>query len=645
MAKKHVIYESFSKIDFILIRNNIKRDVSVWVIEPFPAYHHNKKGSRFFPSYLPGYITALINKGQISLLRAEDINAKEIYGLAADKAVQIVEYVYPEYRKEHSELFDYVANTLKSPITEDGFKMGLCNSIAEFYSVNMLLQRIAKIVGEGRVAVYPDTNVHTYLKIKRILEKSRQDYFKHSDIFFPFSTHVSGWFENIRNGLFTAGRLGAQTIASGIFEKVAIATVKKKKEFKYGVAVVGSRQLQGTKRGPDFIIDNIIINPEDVVYFPLFDLNREQRDLLEKVPGTIHYPPQIGKFYSNFKEWKKLVSYAVRKNYLRNAGEIHDTSTILFNYFRWKRVTEQVRFKHFITHCDFGSAHIGRNIALSQAGITTWYYTDSMNHGNNFIEEGKECMMRHPFWTYLHYDHFVTWDEALVKYYNQHPGSLKHNHVVGCLWSGHTQEINRARDVFKIIPSEYLKNRFVIAVFDTTYSTNGVTSYNEGIAFAKHIFTLVEEFTDIYVLLKEKKNRSIHKTLDPVNGRKLLELYDKLDTHQRITICSNEADTTDIISVSDLVISFPFTSTTFEALSIKRPAVWHDPIEYYKNTPYGKAEGVMTHGYMELKAKVLEMKKMNPQEYHNPLHPGSPLMDPYCDGKAIDRFRELLHSS
>jgi len=98
MAKKHVIYESFSKIDFILIRNNIKRDVSVWVIEPFPAYHHNKKGSRFFPSYLPGYITALINKGQISLLRAEDINAKEIYGLAADKAVQIVEYVYPEYR-------------------------------------------------------------------------------------------------------------------------------------------------------------------------------------------------------------------------------------------------------------------------------------------------------------------------------------------------------------------------------------------------------------------------------------------------------------------------------------------------------------------------------------------------------------------
>jgi hypothetical protein len=65
---------------------------------------------------------------------------------------------------------------------------------------------------------------------------------------------------------------------------------------------------------------------------------------------------------------------------------------------------------------------------------------------------------------------------------------------------------------------------------------------------------------------------------------------------------------------------------------------------YYKNTPYGKIGGVTTHSYKELKAKVLELKEIRPNAYQNPIPKNSPLMDPYRDGKAIDRFRELLCS-
>jgi hypothetical protein len=42
---------------------------------------------------------------------------------------------------------------------------------------------------------------------------------------------------------------------------------------------------------------------------------------------------------------------------------------------------------------------------------------------------------------------------------------------------------------------------------------------------------------------------------------------------------------------------------------------------------------------------VLAMKEISIQEYHNPLPAEPPLMDPYRDGKAIDRFRELLCNS
>jgi len=40
---------------------------------------------------------------------------------------------------------------------------------------------------------------------------------------------------------------------------------------------------------------------------------------------------------------------------------------------------------------------------------------------------------------------------------------------------------------------------------------------------------------------------------------------------------------------------------------------------------------------------VLEIKR-NPEDYQNPIPMNSPLMDPYRDGKAIDRFRDLLTS-
>ncbi|MFQ5647372.1 MAG: hypothetical protein ACE5GM_10610, partial [bacterium] len=92
-------------------------------------------------------------------------------------------------------------------------------------------------------------------------------------------------------------------------------------------------------------------------------------------------------------------------------------------------------------------------------------------------------------------------------------------------------------------------------------------------------------------------------------------------------------------------VSFPLTSTTFEALSVNKPAVWHDPSGLYRDTPYGKVAGVTTHTYDELKTRVVEIKEMKPGTYKNPFPQDSPLMDPFRDGKAIDRFRDLLLSN
>jgi polysaccharide biosynthesis PFTS motif protein len=420
---------------------------------------------------------------------------------------------------------------------------------------------------------------------------------------------------------------------------------KNKKSYLYGVTIVApTRQQANNQRGPDFIIDNNKIMPKDVVYFPLVDLTNDQKKQLSEIPGTVYYVPKAGRFFSNFVEWQKLLRLVFKKNFLRNGAEINAACSAFLNYFKWLRVLESVKFRHFITHCDFGMSHIGRNIALNQAGVQTWYFTDSMNSGLNFKEEKKGVCMHHPSWAYLNYDHFVTWDDFLAQYYKDHPGTFRHIHIVGCLWSGHIKDKNKARDQLAISALGKTRDYFLLVAFDSTYTKNGFTSYAEGIVFAEHLLQLANDNSDIYIMLKEKKKRSIHHLLDPVLGPKLLNVYEKMNAHGRIIVDSEMADASELISASDMIVSFPFTSTTFEALSVNKPAIWHDPMGYYKNTPYGKIDGITTHSYEGLKAMVIEFKEIRPNTYQNPIPDNSPLMEPYRDGKAIDRFRDLLVS-
>jgi len=508
------------------------------------------------------------------------------------------------------------------------------------------MHRVEEQLGHDEVLFYPAINVRSYEYMKGLLSGSNQDFFENPRIQFPVQVRVAGFLENLARDTIGFAKLFAQTAVSGLVAGIHPHYERKKKSYLCGIAVAApGRQLRGNQRGPDFIIDNERIRPEEVVYFPLVDLTTDQEGVLAKIPGAVFYPPRRGRFFSHFSEWAGLLWLALKKNFLRNGEEVLAACAALFTYFSWVRLLETVRVRHFITHCDFGVAHIGRNFALEQVGIQTWYFTDSMSLGCNRRIEDGECRMRHPFWTYLHYDHFVTWDKFIAEYFISHPGSIKKSHIVGCLWGGHIEDANHARRRKSIPDLEKVGDRFLLAAFDTTYSRNAVSSYAEGLAFAKHLIQLADAWADVLIIFKEKKDRAIHCLLDPILGPKLVEMYEKMKSHPRIRVYSNKkADASELISLSDMVVSFPFTSTTFETLSVNRPAIWHDPLGYYKDTPYGKVGGVTTHGYDELKARVLEIKLMKPSDYQNPIPMNSPLMDLYRDGRAIDRFRDLLVS-
>ena len=186
------------------------------------------------------------------------------------------------------------------------------------------------------------------------------------------------------------------------------------------------------------------------------------------------------------------------------------------------------------------------------------------------------------------------------------------------------------------------RESFVIGVFDTTYSCNGFASYKEGILFARHLIDLVAKDKDIQILFKEKKDRKFQRLMDPVSAPDLLSVYDEMDKHPRIKVLSRFANTGEIMDSSDFVVSFPFTSTTFEALSRRIPAIWHDPMQCYKDTVYGKLGGVMSHGFDQLWDIVQFVKLYSSEKFFLSLDLSSDLMDPFQDRKSVDRFRQLL---
>jgi len=637
-----VVYEAPDKLDFAFISRCLNKKIPVWIIEPFYAHHH-KKGMVGFPQHLPLYIQKLIRNSKILLLKPKEINAKEIYLLSAEKAVTVIEAVYPAYRQKHSKIIRYVSKILKSPVSDNAFKKNLCNRLAEFYSMNIMLHRIAKYLGCGPIIVSPDINVYFYLSIKRLLLESNQEFFEHPNVQFSLKTYVNSFLERLKENVIAMVRLCAQTIASG-FIKRDHNHAKEKKIISHGVAIISPRQLRKNQRRPDFLIDERKILSKEVVYFPLMPLSKVQEKEIAQLPGEVVLLPQTGKYFSNFHEWKSLLWLALRQSFLCNAEEVNTASITLFNYFKWRKVLlEDAKIKNFITHADFGIAHIGRNIALNQAGVQTWYFTDSMFYNCVFQEEIK-CGMREPLWTYLYYDHFITWDSTIAQYYKEHPGSFNKTHVVGCLWSEHIKEKDQAIKETAVVNPQILDNFYILSCFDSTYLRNAQLSYQEGIAFASQLLQLADECPDIHIIFKEKKERGIHQILDPVLGPRLVEIYNKMDTHRRITTCSSQTDASEIIAISDMVASFSFTSTTYEALSANRPAIWHDPLGCYVNTIYGKIKRLTTHNYKEFKQRILEIKSIKEGAYQLPISLGSPLMDPYRDGKAIDRFRDLLIS-
>jgi hypothetical protein len=433
------------------------------------------------------------------------------------------------------------------------------------------------------------------------------------------------------------GGLALDTIVRSAFAMV-LRRRGPRERWQYGIALVSpTREFANEVRGPDFLLDGHRIHAANTLFIPLVRLSGSMRERLYRrglrlAEGALGSP---GTFPAMVRSAVMLLRHLGAEPWLTRAS-----AHLLREYGRWTAFTQRYHVEHFITYADFGVRHIGRNMILHRAGTTTWYYADTVNTADTF----PGGPYRNAAWGWLLYDNFVSWCERFSRYFQLHPQRIGRYLNIGCLWSEHVRLIKAGEIPFSPpIPSGWQADPGVrvVAVFDSTYRDDTATTYEDGMAFAQGIRQLLDERSDLAIIFKEKKPRSYHRTRDALG---LAGFYDALARHPRCFFPGYEVSPSEVLAISDVAISFPFTSPTLEALGAGLRAIYFDPSGKYRGSYYDRIPGLVAHGYEELRGRVdALLDRLSADDYQAYLeHYIKGEVDPYLDGRALSRFRALL---
>jgi polysaccharide biosynthesis PFTS motif protein len=361
--------------------------------------------------------------------------------------------------------------------------------------------------------------------------------------------------------------------------------------------------------------------------------------------------------YMNFLHKRVVISFKFFKQIVLNfipawircvvhalSDERHIIKTsrlILTDYIRWNLLMDTVVIKNHVTILLPDTT--SKNLIFTRQGIKTWYiYPD--NYTADYHTGWDEKIQIPMVYSFMSADFAVIFGNKIKRYFSYNRNTIKEYKPIGVLTAQRIEEIRNGK-----VPSR-LRSRIIesnlrhpiIGIFDTTFADHGPLKIRHGLQFGNDLIRLLDDFPDIHIIFKEKKNISITPELAPV--------YEKLEKHPRcLVVRKTEQDclfSSDVIAMSNFVISAAYTSTTAEALASKTRAVYYDVAgtdigdQYYFN----RFPNFVAHDYDELKKLVhYWLYESTPEDFDNFLTTYvKDEIDPYLDMKAISRLHQMF---
>jgi len=328
-------------------------------------------------------------------------------------------------------------------------------------------------------------------------------------------------------------------------------------------------------------------------------------------------------------------------SFFENRHMVKVSRLMLSDYIRWNLLMDIAEIQNHVTI--LLPDRISKNLIFSQHGTRTWYiYPD--NYAGDYHTGWDENIRIAGIYSFIHADFAVVFGDKIKRYFSNHRNRFKNYFTVGVLASQRVREIREGTLPSKVEMLIKTKKGAhpIIGIFDTTFVDYGPVKIKDGVQFGNDILKLLNDFPEIFVIFKEKKQRR------HVKG--LVSVYTQIEQHPRcLTILKDEKDcffSSDVIAYSDLVISAAYSSTAAEAWGIKTKAIYYDIAgtdlgeQYYFN----KFPNLVAHDYDELVKLVrywlYEISNDEYENYFKKYVQGE--IDPYLDGNAITRLHKLL---
>lgn len=531
------------------------------------------------------------------------------------------------------------------------FKKELNAKLSDFYSVHWTIHSVSRIL-DGRPFIYIPSRtdgVHiltgangyeTYLH--RLIKAG-------CAVLEAPGRLVPWWLRIADAALGIAERLSAVLETAGASAWLTASCVGKPgtkvSSAKIAVNVVApQRQFANETQWVGFLVEGKTIRSEDVLVVSGLPLKPTQKEILRH--GGLHWLDDLKNRLSTRTSRRALphalraLPHAIFGNHLL----ARTAARLAYQNAKWSGVLERASFKHFISYCDMMDPQtIPRNLLMRAAGVQTWFYLDSANVMCYYASEKSPAeRMVHKAFAFMLYDHLISWSAELTRFYRDfHKGDFRHVHEIGCLWSEHLVDAARGSSegaLRKRLSSRAAPGAKIIAVFDSTYNDEALLGYADGTAFIEGIRRLADALPDAHIVLKEKKSHSTFP--DPATR----EAYETLSRHPRVLLVEPRESPSELMALSDLVVSFPFTSTTFEALAAGRKALWFDPTAKLRATFFDKISGLVCHDEQALERRCRELLYETDDAAWSRFiaERVRGVIEPYCDGRALTRWRELL---
>lgn len=555
-----------------------------------------------------------------------------------------------------SRLIKITSNLLKSTEIENMYKKELLRNLHDIYEIELRINNLNKN-NSNVIYFYPSKNFEIYLDESSLLSKNIKVVVHKS-----LKIKINSVFRHIKDVLTLFYPMYL------LFRKIKMISWSKTPPKKYKIGL--RLNFPGIFSYNYFLIDYIIDESYKIPKHEILLLDEsDESGLPNGFFDTIFWLMRPNKISMNMDEskkqgyncthitktkeiicvdflWNKIIKDflpAWIKCFIHSFSEgkinLNTTRVILSDYIIWNIFIDNHSIDNHIAI--LLPDNISKNVILSSNNIKTGLiYPD--NSATDYHTGQDEKQQTSIIFSFMNSDYAVIYGNKIKRFLIYNRNNVKNYITLGVLAAQIVRELKEGKSASKL-PSLLKKKNLpakIIGVFDTSYTEFTPLKIKDGIRFGEDILRLLDDMPEIGVVFKEKKFTSVTPRLAPV--------YEKLENHERCVFVRKAECifSTEVIALSDLVISAAYTSTNAEALGAKTKAIYYDVAgtDIGDNYYFNKFPNFVAHDYEELKRLVnYWLYEVTDEKFENFLNTYvKDEIDPYLDGKAIDRLQILL---